>query len=113
MSNFNELFYIFKRVSTSPIPLTVRSVLTVEYYVEDEKFIEVLSNFMDKIFEKEGIRTNSQFCEVIQEEKNEYVSVFESYLTLSKEKSEMRRMASNDEENQRAIAAYGMKKPRG
>ena len=91
MSNFNELFYIFKRVSTSPIPLTVRSVLTVEYYVEDEKFIEVLSNFMDKIFEKEGITTNSQFCEVIQDEKNEYVSVFESYLTLSKEKREMKR----------------------
>jgi hypothetical protein len=90
MSNFNELFYIFKRVQTSTIPLTVRSILTVEYYVDDEKFIDVLSNFMGNIFEKYEITTYSQFCEAIEDKKNEYDSVFESYLMLSKEKCEMK-----------------------
>ena len=69
MSNFNELFYIFKRVQTSTIPLTVRSILTVEYYVDDEKFIDVLSNFMGNIFEKYEITTYSQFCEAIEDKK--------------------------------------------
>jgi hypothetical protein len=91
MSNFNELFYVYNRVLTSSIPLTVRSVLTVEYYVEDENYINILAYFLAGILEKENIKTYSHFCEVIQEEKNEYVSIFESYLTLSKEKREMKR----------------------
>ena len=91
MSNFNELFYIFKRVQTSTIPLSISSILTVEYYVEDEKFIDVLSNFMAKIFENEGITTYSRFCEVSREIEKDYLSVFESYLTLSKEKREIKR----------------------
>jgi hypothetical protein len=91
MSNFNEQFYIFNRVATSTVPLSIRSILTVEYYVEDKKFIDVYSNFMAKIFEKEGIKTYSQFCELIKEFDTENIIIFESYLTLSKEKSEMRR----------------------
>ena len=91
MSNFSEQFYIFNRVATSTVPLSIRSILTVEYYVEDEKFIDVFSNFMAKIFEKEGIKTYSQFCELIKEFDTEKITIFESYLTLSKEKSEMRR----------------------
>ena len=46
---------------------------------------------MAKIFEKEGIKTYSQFCELIKEFDTENITIFESYLTLSKEKSEMRR----------------------